>query len=153
MGESPVLCKEVARMESELASDVPLDESYWHSLLNHVEALALGETGDGRPRPATDSLRPGSPDAQWQSVQDTYESNGVIEVRSVGCNRGGLLIDWNGLRGFMPASHVCGLPPHVDEDSRRAALARRVGQSIRAKVIEFDRDQGRFVVSQRAACP
>jgi small subunit ribosomal protein S1 len=140
-------------MESELESHLPLDESYWHALLNDVEALALDPTRDGRPRPAADSPRLGSPDAQWRSVQDTYESSGVIEVQSVGCNRGGLLIDWNGLRGFMPASHVCGLPPHVDEDSRRAELARRIGQSIRAKVIEFDRDQGRFVVSQRAACP
>jgi small subunit ribosomal protein S1 len=89
----------------------------------------------------------------WQEAQRVQESGEAVVVQSTGCNRGGLLIDWNGLHGFMPASHITDLSPHLDEGSRRAELAQRVGKSFNAKVIELDRIHSRFVVSERAACP
>jgi small subunit ribosomal protein S1 len=68
----------------------------------------------------------------------------------VGYNRGGLLVDWQDLRGFVPASHLVGLAPVMDEESRKAEFARRVGWNLCVKVIEVDRTQGRLILSERA---
>lgn len=136
-------------MASQPAPDWSLDDAYWQSLLNDVESLAPDPARNGH-QPAA-APRPDGSDALWQAAQRASDDDQVIRVHSTGCNRGGLLIEWNGLRGFMPASHVRGLAASLDEASRRGELAQRVGQSLNAKVIEIDRGQGRFVVSERLA--
>lgn len=138
-------------MASEWTPDHSLDDAYWQSLLNDVEALAPDRIDNGHQRPAAGTPRRGDSDAPWHAAQHAYENGDVLDVQVTGCNRGGLLIVWNGLRGFMPASHSVGLSPHLDEEGRRAELGRRIGGTCRAKVIEIDRGRGRFVVSERAA--
>ena len=68
-----------------------------------------------------------------------------------GFNRGGLLVDWDGLHGFVPASHILNMPNVTDDAQRRAEFEKRVGQSVKGKVIELDRAHGRFVLSERLA--
>lgn len=138
---------------AEWSPELPLDDAYWASLLSDVEAMAPERPADGPKRSAGDA-----PDGRevvdvWQAAQRVHESGEAVTVQATGCNRGGLLIEWNGLHGFMPASHLCELPPHLDDDGRRAELVKRVGRAFSAKVIEIDRGQNRFVVSERAACP
>jgi small subunit ribosomal protein S1 len=67
----------------------------------------------------------------------------------VGYNRGGLLVEWKGLRGFVPASHLICLAPALDAEARYAELAKRVGDVLALKVIEVDRAQDRLVLSER----
>jgi small subunit ribosomal protein S1 len=138
-----------------------LDESYWQALLNEGEiartvspesleewrAIAAGPQGipaHNRPRLAS------SPDQSWQVALNAQESNEVCTAQVVGYNRGGLLVDWQDLRGFVPASHLVGLSPVMDEESRKAEFARRVGWNLCVKVIEVDRAQGRLILSERA---
>ena len=139
-------------MAGEVPPQVPLDEGYWQSLLNDVEALAPERSSPAVERRPASSPRHEPGEALWQAAQQAADSAGLIQVQAVGCNRGGLLIDWNGLRGFLPASHLCDLASHLDEEMRRCELTRRVGQTFNAKVIEIDRAQSRFVVSERLAC-
>ena len=127
---------------------VRTDEAYWQSLLSDAEAhMADRPAGERRTAGRHDQV-----DLAWQAAQRASDTAEVIQVHSVGCNRGGLLIEWNGLRGFMPASHISGLAGHLDDDDRRGQLAQHVGDCFRARVIEIDRGQGRFVVSERLAC-
>ncbi|HLF25832.1 MAG TPA: S1 RNA-binding domain-containing protein [Anaerolineae bacterium] len=139
-------------MASEMSPDLSLDESYWQSLLNDVEAFIPERTGDGRRPLAEAPPRRDEMELLWQAAQRASDASDVIQVQSIGSNRGGLLIEWNGLRGFMPASHLCSLSQHLSEEARRIELAQRVGQCFPAKVIELDRGQSRFVVSERLAC-
>jgi small subunit ribosomal protein S1 len=74
----------------------------------------------------------------------------VLELPVVGCNRGGLLVGWNGLRGFVPASHLLELEPSADDQQRQEELRRLVGIRLRLKIIELDPDNNRFVLSERA---
>ena len=55
--------------------------------------------------------------------------------------KGGLAVDV-GIRGFMPASQV--------ERGYVADLSLYVGQTLRAKVLEFDRGRGKVILSRRA---
>jgi small subunit ribosomal protein S1 len=139
-------------MANEWLPDLPLDDAYWKSLLDDVEAMIPERRADG-PRRSTNGP-PGCRESidMWQEAQRLLECGEAVIVQAIGANRGGLLIDWNGVQGFMPASHLSELPPHLDEDSRRAELAQRVGRTFNAKVIELDRAHNRLVVSEKAAC-
>ena len=68
-----------------------------------------------------------------------------------GANRGGVLVDWNGVQGFVPASHLREIPHSRDPQQRMAELADYIGQSLTVRLIEVDAEQKRLVFSQRAA--
>jgi small subunit ribosomal protein S1 len=92
-----------------------------------------------------------NPQADWESARQLFESDGTIELEVSGFNRGGLLVGWNSLRGFVPASHLMNFPNEAPEIERKTALAERVGDRLLLKVIEFDPSKGRIVFSERAA--
>ncbi len=78
------------------------------------------------------------------------ENATVLELPICGCNRGGLLVEWNGRQGFIPVSHVVGLPAVMDDAQREAELQARVGRVLRLRVIEVDPERSRLVLSERA---
>ena len=79
------------------------------------------------------------------------EDDGVLDLKVVGYNRGGLLVEWRSLRGFVPASQLLQFPATRSEAERRDALIDRVGDSISLRVIELDREKNRLILSERAA--
>lgn len=141
---------------------LPPDEGYWEALLQEGEIAAGGvprhhefdwgelPLDEGVPGTANGSL-PASMDSDWDEVQTVYDADQTVDLRVVGFNRGGLLVEWNSLRGFIPASQLIDFPVMADNRARREALAQRVGQVLRLRVIELDRDQNRLILSERAA--
>ena len=87
----------------------------------------------------------------WLVAEKMLE-NGEITVRKVvGYNKGGLLADFDHLRGFIPASHIVGLPRNMNEEQRNERLQQVVGQELPVKVIEVERQRRRLVLSYRLA--
>ncbi len=87
----------------------------------------------------------------WITAQDLLE-NGEITVHSVvGYNKGGLTVEFNHLRGFVPASHIVDMPRNLSEEQRRVELENRIGQKMRLKVIEVERRRRRLVMSESLA--
>jgi small subunit ribosomal protein S1 len=68
----------------------------------------------------------------------------------VGFNRGGVLVKWGGVTGFVPASQMCKGVSSGDEQARREAFSALVGQVLTLKVIEVDPAQSRLILSERA---
>jgi small subunit ribosomal protein S1 len=64
-----------------------------------------------------------------------------------------LLVDLGDVRGFVPASQLAVFPRQMPEDQRMEELARCVGNTLRLKVIEFDRARNRLILSERVANP
>ncbi len=129
-------------------NDNEFEDGYWQALLTDVEATlkeappaANGQSGLAQ-RPI---------DLLWASAQRACDADEVLTVQATGFNRGGLLVDWQGLHGFVPSSHLIGMPAVTDDEQRKAEFARRVGTEVRGKVIELDRARGRFVLSERLA--
>lgn len=138
--------------ESQLqVGEPPLaDESWWAAVLqeeeSHRQGSASGSRGNGEMHgPAASS------GADWQAARRLYETDEPIELEVVGYNRGGLIVGLNSLRGFVPASHLINFSAQVPEEERKAALARKIGERLRLKVIEYDPAKGRVVFSERAA--
>jgi len=146
----------MSEMGEWVPGDVPPDEGYWEALLRDGEngraapgagavGLGGGQGFDGPGAPAEQAIK----DA-WGLARQAMERGEVLELPVVGCNRGGVLIEWNGLRGFVPASHLLDLSSSANGDERHDELRRLVGTRLCLKIIELDAEQRRFVLSERA---
>lgn len=87
----------------------------------------------------------------WVRADDMMNSGEIWEGVVADANRGGLIIPFGNLRGFIPASHVADLPRGLDEENRKDFMLSFVNKKISAKVIEVNRKRRRLVLSQRDA--
>src|SRR5690606_1658300 len=76
----------------------------------------------------------------WEKLESLKESGEVIEATVTERVKGGLLVDV-GLRGFVPASHV--------DRNYVENLEEYVGQTLRLRVIELDRQRNNVVLSRK----
>lgn len=116
------------------------DETYWSMLLGTTAA-----TPQPFAAPPTSS--------GWARAEASYTQGEILELRVVGYNRGGLLLDMGDVRGFVPASQLSTLPRQISEEERAHALARYVGTMMRVKVIELERARNRLILSERIVNP
>lgn len=132
--------------ELTVSGEEDLNEAYWKSLLEEAEQVrSLGEEVVGE----VESLQ-GVDEEAWRAAEESLSKGEILELQVKGCNRGGLLVDWKGITGFIPLSHLDGLPSGLKEEELREELALRVGQPLRLKIIEVEPERGRLVLSQRA---
>ncbi|RLC96478.1 MAG: 30S ribosomal protein S1, partial [Chloroflexi bacterium] len=87
----------------------------------------------------------------WIKAEEMMESGGLYEGEISGYNRGGLIVKFGKIRGFVPASQLVDLPRRLSQDDRRQRLADMVGQQVGLKIIEVDRRRRRLIFSQRRA--
>lgn len=88
----------------------------------------------------------------WRTVQKKFEEGHSIEAEVIDCNRGGLIVDIEGVRGFVPISQVVGLrQDRIGEEELAKRMAGMVGKRIPLKVIEVNRGRNRLILSERMA--
>src|SRR5690606_34858060 len=117
---------------------------------NPVTAFVLKARGsDGRP---VLSLARAEEEKNWRLAEEHYQNQEVYFGRVAGYNKGGLIVRFGKVRGFVPASQVS------RERQRRAAgespeerWGGMVGEDIAVKVVEIDRARNRLILSERAA--
>ncbi len=123
-----------------------IDEGWWASVLADEEAYATPQKSTS-PK-ATSS---GLVTVDWKRVQALYEKDEVVSLQVYGYNRGGVLVQAEGIQGFVPVSHLVDMPCNATEDERRQVLNDYVGRTLDLKVIECEPAQERIVLSERAA--
>jgi small subunit ribosomal protein S1 len=87
----------------------------------------------------------------WEKAEKMMAAGELYEGKVSGYNRGGLLVPFGRIRGFIPASHTVGMPRGLQGDERRERLAEMVGDKVGLKIIEVDRHRRRLIFSQRQA--
>jgi small subunit ribosomal protein S1 len=87
----------------------------------------------------------------WVDAEALLESGEIIETEVMGYNKGGAIVPYGRLRGFVPISHLSSLSPGMNDRQRQQALAKMREVKIPLKVIEVDRRRRRLVMSQREA--
>jgi small subunit ribosomal protein S1 len=87
----------------------------------------------------------------WLKVEQMMENGELYEGEVAGYNRGGLIVRFGKIRGFVPASQIVGLPRRLREEQRRQRLEAMIGQKMGLKIIEVDRHRRRLIFSQRRA--
>jgi small subunit ribosomal protein S1 len=88
----------------------------------------------------------------WLKVEQLLESGEAHEAKIIGYNKGGLIVPVGSLRGFVPASQISVLRK-VDSgaETPEQRWGKMVGDPIRVRVIEVDRERRRLILSERAA--
>ncbi len=99
------------------------------------------------------SLSRAQMEADWRRAATYFESGQTFEEVVASANKGGLIVNWGRLRGFVPASQVISvhLPREGDEAERESLLNQLVGKKLRLKIVELDRRRNRLIFSERAA--
>jgi small subunit ribosomal protein S1 len=87
----------------------------------------------------------------WENAWQLYQDGSIVRCKVIGFNKGGLLVQFNQIRGFVPASQIAQLHGRTAAEERQQALQRMVNQEIPLKVIEVDRERNRLVFSERSA--
>jgi small subunit ribosomal protein S1 len=87
----------------------------------------------------------------WLDAEEMMKSGELYEGEVSNYNRGGLIVKFGKIRGFVPTSQVVGLPRRLREEQRRQRLAAMIGERIGLRVIEVDRQRRRLIFSQRRA--
>jgi len=86
----------------------------------------------------------------WRRLQEIYEAGDMIDAEVTNYNKGGLLVNLDGVRGFVPASQVTEIRGG-DDGSKQADMARLIGSRLPLKIIEINRHRNRLILSERQA--
>ena len=89
------------------------------------------------------SLRKARAEGIWQAVAEKESEGEILDAEVREQNKGGLIVNIMGLRGFLPSSQVA--------RQFSGNLMELVGTKIPVKILEVNRKRNRLIVSQRAA--
>jgi small subunit ribosomal protein S1 len=87
----------------------------------------------------------------WRVLQDYMDRNEAFEAYITGSNKGGLLVNVEGVNAFVPLSQLVSGPDRGSPENTQNALSQWVGKTITLKVIELNRRRNRAILSERAA--
>ena len=101
------------------------------------------------------SLRKAAKDRGWDEVMAKLESGEIITVVPYDANRGGLLVEYEGIRGFLPVSQLSAEHyPRVgssDKDEILQRLNSLVKKDIKARILDADRKSNKLIFSEKEA--
>ena len=87
----------------------------------------------------------------WIEAEALLANGEMFEGEVIGYNKGGVIVPYGRIRGFVPISHLTEIPSGMSERRRQQRLAKLRGETLGLKVIEVDRHRHRLVLSQREA--
>lgn len=101
------------------------------------------------------SLRKASQERTWKKFEDAYQKTEVIHVVATEANKGGLLLEIDGIKAFIPVSQLA--PMHyprvngADTNQILHRLQELVGTKFSVKIINIDKENGKLILSEKAA--
>lgn len=101
------------------------------------------------------SLRKAAKDRGWEEVAAKQETGEIIEVTPYDANRGGMLVEYEGVRGFLPVSQLSAEHyPRVgssDKDEILQRLNALIGKSLNVRILDSDRKANKLIFSEKEA--
>jgi len=101
------------------------------------------------------SLRKAAKDRGWDEVIVKMESGDIIEVTPYDANRGGLLVEYDGVRGFLPVSQLSAEHyPRVggsDKDEILQRLNILIGKKLTVRILDCERKANKLIFSEKEA--
>ncbi len=107
-----------------------------------------GEDQEGR---VVLSLTRARAERGWRNLQKLFEDGQSVEGDVVEHNKGGLVVNVLGVRGFVPLSQIADLRRAGPDEPVDARLEAMRGRTLLLKVIEMNRRRNRLILSERAA--
>ena len=99
------------------------------------------------------SLREARQALIWNEAEQALQKKTVFELPVAEANKGGLIIEWNSISGFLPASQLS--PAHYprvpdgDKDKIFAELKKLVGQKLEVQIITANPKEQKLIFSEK----
>lgn len=117
-----------------------------------VASVVDPEIEDGQ---ALLSLRKAAKDRGWDEVKALFEKGETIEITPYDANRGGLLVELEGVRGFLPVSQLSAEHyPRVgssDKDEILQRLNSLTNKVLKVRILDADRKTNKLIFSEKEA--
>ncbi len=127
-----------------------------------IAMVVRPETGDN---PAVLSVDRAIGEQGWRYLEKAMEAGEVIEGKIAGFNRGGSIVEVEGVQGFVPMSQLVSVPrerfrlyqeegaslSQEEQESIENAQNDELGRDIKMKVLEVNRSRNRAIFSERQA--
>lgn len=89
----------------------------------------------------------------WGEVEEAIKTKKVIGLTVQDANKGGLIMNWQGLQGFLPASQLSAdhYPRVTDGDKMKILeeLNKLIGQELSVTIIGATSDDGKLIFSEK----
>jgi small subunit ribosomal protein S1 len=101
------------------------------------------------------SLREARQALIWNEAEVAMQKKSVFELPITDANKGGLIINWNGIQGFLPASQLS--PAHYprvqdgDKDKIFTELKKMIGTKLEVMVITASPKEAKLIFSEKGA--
>ncbi|MBX4205089.1 MAG: S1 RNA-binding domain-containing protein [Candidatus Doudnabacteria bacterium] len=100
------------------------------------------------------SFRAAGQERVWQTLTDRMQKREVVETKILDANKGGLMVEINGVIGFLPVSQLSTEHyPRVEEGDKNKileVLKSYVGSPFRVQIITADPEEEKLIVSEKA---
>jgi small subunit ribosomal protein S1 len=101
------------------------------------------------------SMKRAVKDRGWDELQRVFDAQEIVEIVPYDANRGGLLVELEGIRGFLPVSQLAaGHYPRVsgaDKDEILQKLNALVNQTLRVRILDVSRKDNKLIFSEKEA--
>ena len=101
------------------------------------------------------SLRKAVKEKGWDEVMEHFNNGEIVEIQPYDANRGGLLVEYEGIRGFLPVSQLSAEHyPRVDSSDKYEILQRLnklVGEVIKVRILDADKKLNKLIFSEKEA--
>ena len=101
------------------------------------------------------SLRKAAKDKGWDELVVKMDSGEIIDVSPYDANRGGLLVEYDGVRGFLPVSQLSAEHyPRVGSSDKEEILQRLnslINQNLKVRILDADRKANKLIFSEKEA--
>ena len=99
------------------------------------------------------SMKRAAKDRGWDELQRLFDAQEIIEIQAYDANRGGLLVEMEGIRGFLPVSQLAADHyPRVsgaDKDEILQKLNALTNQPIRVRILDVSRKDNKLIFSEK----
>jgi len=107
-------------------------------------------------KPAVLSLKRAHTERQWRIAEEQYKNGELLKARVIDYNKGGLIVDVSGIRGFVPISQILNLKREEvasggESQETAAKLQSMKDKELQLKIIEINRARNRLILSERLA--
>jgi small subunit ribosomal protein S1 len=111
------------------------------------------ETSEGH---AVLSLRRANTERQWRIAEEQFKNGELLKAKVIDYNKGGLIVDVAGIRGFVPISQILNLKREEvaaggENQETAAKLQGMKDKELQLKIIEINRARNRLILSERLA--
>jgi small subunit ribosomal protein S1 len=111
------------------------------------------ETSEGH---AVLSLKRANTERQWRIAEEQHKNNELLKAKVIDYNKGGLIVDVAGIRGFVPISQILNLKREEvasggENPDTAAKLQGMKDKELQLKIIEINRARNRLILSERLA--